>query len=145
MACRHGASPRMGVLVHKAGWRDTACNIPSSEYGKLLLIIGATGFLATGIEAWTTIAPALLGVIAVAVTCGPLRTSSETVAAVAGKLIALLALFGSAAAVATRRPRPPAIGLARSPCPARSPASSRCRSCWRSRRSGCGAIRRART
>ena len=71
-----------------------------AEYGKLLLIIGVTGFLATGIEAWTTIAPALLGVIAVTVTCGPLRTSSETVAAVAGTLIALLALFGSAAAVA---------------------------------------------
>ena len=44
--------------------------------------------------------PALLGIIAVAVTCGPLRTSSETVAAVAGTLIALLALFGSTGAVA---------------------------------------------
>ena len=65
-----------------------------AQYGKLLLIIGVTGFLATGIETWTTIAPALLGVIAVAVTSGPLRTSSETVAAVAETLIALLALFG---------------------------------------------------
>jgi hypothetical protein len=71
-----------------------------AEYGKLLLIIGATGSLATGMETWATIAPALLGIIAVAVTCRPLRTSSETVAAIAGTLVALLALFGSAAAVA---------------------------------------------
>ncbi len=71
-----------------------------AKYGKLLLIIGVTGFLAGGKEEWTTIAPALLGIIAVAVTCGPLRTSSEAVAAVAGTLIALLALFGSTSAVA---------------------------------------------
>jgi cytochrome bd-type quinol oxidase subunit 2 len=71
-----------------------------AKYGKLLLIIGVAGYLAGGMQQWATIAPALLGIIAVTVTCGPLRTSSEMVAAVAGTLIALLALFGSAGAVA---------------------------------------------
>jgi hypothetical protein len=71
-----------------------------ARYGKLLLIIGVIGFLAGGTRQWTMIAPALLGLIAAAVTSGPLRTSSETVAAVAGTLIALLALFGSSSAVA---------------------------------------------
>ena len=71
-----------------------------ARYGKLLLIIGVIGFLAGGMQQWAMIAPALLGLIAAAVTSGPLRTSSETVAAVAGTLIALLALFGSSSAVA---------------------------------------------
>ena len=71
-----------------------------ANYGKLLLIIGVTGFLASGMHQWAIMAPAVLGIIAVAITCGPLRTSSEMVAAVAGTLIAALALFGSAAAIA---------------------------------------------
>ena len=71
-----------------------------ANFGKLLLIIGAMGFLAGSMQQWAMLAPAILGIIAVAITCGPLRTSSENVSAMAGALIALLALFGSAAAVA---------------------------------------------
>ena len=71
-----------------------------ANYGKLLLVIGVMGFLAADMQQWTMLAPAILGIIVVAVTCGPLRTSSEKVAAIAGTLVALLALFGSASAVA---------------------------------------------
>jgi hypothetical protein len=69
-------------------------------YGKLLLVIGVMGYLAGGTAEWAAIGPALLGIIALAVTCGPLRTSSAAVAGTAGTLIAMLALFGSATAVA---------------------------------------------
>lgn len=69
-------------------------------YGRLLLIVGAMGYLASGTERWESVGPALLGVIALAVTRSPLRTPSDAVAAVAGCLIALLALSCSADAVA---------------------------------------------
>jgi hypothetical protein len=69
-------------------------------YGKLLLVIGVMGYLAGGAAEWAAIGPALLGIIALAVTCGPLRTSSAAVAGTAGTLIAMLALFSSATAVA---------------------------------------------
>jgi hypothetical protein len=71
-----------------------------ANFGKLLLVIGAMGFLAGSMQQWAMLAPAILGIIAVAITCGPLRTSSENVSAIAGALIALLALFGSAGGVA---------------------------------------------
>jgi hypothetical protein len=71
-----------------------------ANFGKLLLVIGVMGFLAGSMEQWAMLAPAILGIIAVAITCGPLRTSSESVSAIAGALIALLALFGSASGVA---------------------------------------------
>jgi hypothetical protein len=41
-----------------------------------------------------------LGIISLAVTCGPLRTPSAAVAGIAGTLIAFLALSGSATALA---------------------------------------------
>jgi hypothetical protein len=69
-------------------------------YGKFLLVIGVMGYLAGGTAEWAAIGPALLGIIALAVTCGPLRTSSAAVAGTAGTLIAMLALFSSAHAVA---------------------------------------------
>jgi hypothetical protein len=71
-----------------------------ANFGKLLLVIGIMGFLAGSMQDWAMLAPAILGIIAVAITCGPLRTSSENVSAVAGTLVALLALFGSATGVA---------------------------------------------
>jgi hypothetical protein len=69
-------------------------------YGKLLLAIGVMGYLAGETAQWVAIGPALLGTIVLAVTRGPLRTSSATVAGTAGTLIAMLALFSSADAVA---------------------------------------------
>jgi hypothetical protein len=69
-------------------------------YGKLLLVIGVMGYLAGGTAVWSAIGPALLGIIVLAVTRGPLRTSSATVAGTAGTLIAMLALCSSANAVA---------------------------------------------
>ena len=69
-------------------------------YGKLLLVIGVMGYLAGGTAEWAAIGPALLGIIVLAVTRGPLRTSSATVAGTAGTLIAMLALCSSANAVA---------------------------------------------
>lgn len=71
-----------------------------ASYGKFLVVIGVMGFLAGSMQQWTMLAPAILGFIAVAITCGPLRTCSENVSAIAGVLVALLALFGSASGVA---------------------------------------------
>jgi hypothetical protein len=78
-----------------------------AKYGQLLLVIGVMGYLAGGMAEWAAIGPALLGIIALAVTRGPLRTSSAKVAGIAGTLIAMLALFSSANAVADM---PAAIG-----------------------------------
>ena len=71
-----------------------------ATYGRLLLVIGVAGWLASGLDQWQAIGPALLGAIALAISWGPLRSPSGTVAAVAGVLIACLALFCSAGAVA---------------------------------------------
>lgn len=71
-----------------------------ASYGKLLVVIGVMGFLAGSMQQWTMLAPAILGIIVTAITSGPLRTSSENVSAIAGALVALLALFGSASGVA---------------------------------------------
>jgi hypothetical protein len=78
-----------------------------ATYGQLLLVIGVMGYLTGGMAEWAAIGPALLGIIALAVTRGPLRTSSAKVAGTAGTLIAMLALFSSANAVADM---PAAIG-----------------------------------
>jgi hypothetical protein len=71
-----------------------------ANFGKLLVVIGLMGFLAGSMQQWAMLAPAILGIIAVAITCGPIRTSSDNISAVAGMLVALLALFGSAGGVA---------------------------------------------
>ena len=63
-----------------------------ATYGRLLLVIGVAGWLASGLDQWQAIGPALLGAIALAISWGPLRSPSGTVAAVAGVLIACLAL-----------------------------------------------------
>lgn len=78
-----------------------------ATYGKLLLIIGVAGYLAGGETHWMALGPAAFGVVALAMTCGPLRTPSAAVAGITGTLIAVLSLSRSAAGLADM---PAAIG-----------------------------------
>jgi hypothetical protein len=70
-------------------------------YGIVLIGIGIAGYVVGGMVHWTALIPAVLGVIAVAVSAGPLgRRVPAAAVAIVGVVLAALALFGSGSALA---------------------------------------------
>lgn len=67
-------------------------------YGGLMLAIGIIGYLATGLEHWTALIPAVLGALAIVVAF--LRRGAPVVQGLAGLAIAAVALVGTAGALA---------------------------------------------
>ena len=69
------------------------------SYGILMIIIGVAGYVIGGAVHYTAFIPALLGLIALIAAFSPLKRSATGIALV-GIVIAALALFGSASALA---------------------------------------------
>lgn len=69
------------------------------SYGILMILVGVAGYLIGGMVHFTALIPAVLGLIAVIAAFSPLKRSLTGIALI-GIVIAALALFGSASALA---------------------------------------------
>jgi hypothetical protein len=71
-----------------------------AAYGAILIVIGLVGYFGAGMLHWTALIPAILGVVALLFAAGPLRRKLPVGAVAAGVVVAALALFGTAGAIA---------------------------------------------
>lgn len=71
----------------------------TAGYGVILVAIGIVGYFGAGMLHWTALIPAILGAIALLFSVGLLRRKLPAAATIAGIVVALVALAGTAGAI----------------------------------------------
>jgi hypothetical protein len=71
----------------------------TAGYGAILIVIGLIGYFGAGMLHWTALIPAILGAVALLFAAGPLYRKWPVAAPIAGVVVAVLALIGTAGAI----------------------------------------------